>query len=82
MVHSSLRQDSMKALITFTDGGSRETVQRSVLKSIQTKFDYMVAVGVGAYVKDEEIRLLSTKGRSIHVKDFDGIASGTNCNQL
>ena len=62
----------MKALITFTDGGSRETVQRNILKSIQTKFDYLVAVGVGAYVKDEEIRSLSTKGRSIHVKDFDG----------
>ena len=62
----------MKALITFTDGGSRQTMQRQVLKEIQTSFNYMVGVGVGAFVKDEELRDLSTKGRSIHVKDFNG----------
>ena len=63
----------MKAMITFTDGGSREPENRNVLKSIQTKFDYMVAVGVGHDAREQELRGLSTKGRSIHVKDFDGI---------
>ena len=47
-------------------------MQRQVLKEIQTSFNYMVGVGVGAFVKDEELRDLSTKGRSIHVKDFSG----------
>ena len=62
----------MKTLITFTDGGSREIIQRSILKTIQSEFQYMVAVGVGPQARDEELRLLSTKGRSIHVKDYDG----------
>ena len=62
----------MKTLITFTDGGSREKIQRSILSTIQSEFELMVAVGVGPQARDEELRLLSTKGRSIHVSEYEG----------
>ena len=62
----------MKTLITFTDGGSREKIQRSILSTIQSEFELMVAVGVGPLARDEELRLLSTKGRSIHVSEYEG----------
>ena len=32
----------------------------------------MVAVGVGTEVEDEELRKLSTRGRSLHIQNFDG----------
>ena len=59
-------------MITFTDGGSRDHIRREDIKTLQEQFDFMLAVGVGPSARDEELRMLSTKGRSIHVKEYNG----------
>ena len=56
----------------MTDGGRRDAIQRSVFEHIKSNFKFMVAVGVGTEVEDEELRKLSTRGRSLHIKNFDG----------
>ena len=68
----SLRAESLKTMITFTDGGSRDHIRREDVKTLQEQFDFMLAVGVGPSARDDELRMLSTKGRSIHVKEYDG----------
>ena len=69
----SLRKDSLKVLITLTDGGRRDLIQRSVFEQIKKSFKFLVAVGVGSEIEDEELRKLSTRGRSLHIKSFDGM---------
>ena len=56
----------------MTDGGRRDAIQRSVFEHIKSNFKFMVAVGVGTEVEDEELRKLSTRGRSLHIQNFDG----------
>lgn len=68
-----LREDSLKIMITMTDGGRRDEIQRSVFEHIKSNFKFMVAVGVGTEVEDEELRKLSTRGRSLHIQNFDGL---------
>ena len=58
-------------LITLTDGGRRDNIQRQVYEQIKKNFAFMIAVGVGPEVEEVEIRKLSTKGRSLHIKNFD-----------
>ncbi|CAG5113610.1 Oidioi.mRNA.OKI2018_I69.chr2.g7700.t1.cds [Oikopleura dioica] len=70
----SLRAESLKTMITFTDGGSRDHIRREDVKTLQEQFDFMLAVGVGPSARDDELRMLSTKGRSIHVKEYDALA--------
>lgn len=57
----------------MTDGGRRDAIQRSVFEHIKSNFKFMVAVGVGTEVEDEELRKLSTRGRSLHIQNFDGL---------
>ena len=68
----SLRAESLKTMITFTDGGSRDHIRRDDIKTLQEQFDFMLAVGVGPSARDDELRMLSTKGLSIHVKEYNG----------
>ena len=58
-------------LITLTDGGRRDNIQRQVYEQIKKNFAFMIAVGVCPEVEEVEIRKLSTKGRSLHIKNFD-----------
>ena len=58
-------------LITLTDGGRRDSIQRHVYDQIKKTFAFMIAVGVGPEVEEAEIRKLSTKGNSLHIKNFD-----------
>ncbi|CBY38048.1 unnamed protein product, partial [Oikopleura dioica] len=70
----SLRAESLKTMITFTDGGSRDHIRRDDIKTLQEQFDFMLAVGVGPSARDDELRMLSTKGLSIHVKEYNALA--------
>lgn len=77
-VSHKLKSDSLKTLVLITDGASRDRNKNgrsgAVLESVRQDFDFIVAVGIGERVDDDELFDITRNRESVlHVDDVQGL---------